>query len=244
MKKRIKESIIAIAAIAMTAATSNAAVLLAGFYEAGADSSTAVTRAANFQVTGITATWFGATRATNFGSSDLTYGSSSFAAPAHASTDGAYRVNVANTLTITNNTGSDVSLESLVFDYHNNGNTTRDYWDIVTLTYVSGDLGVTDATIINTVSGLPRDTTSLSGTDYNDFSWSLTGLADYTLANSESAVFSLISNFTDTAAGNPTNFSAIDNMGFIGTVGAIPEPSAALLGGLGLLLLLRRSRCA
>jgi hypothetical protein len=220
----------------------NAQTLLAGFYEAGADSPTAVTRAANYQANGITAEWFGATRATNFGSSDETYGSSSFAAPAHANTAGAYRANVANTLTITNNTGSNVSLESLVFDYHNNGNTTRDYWDIVTLTYVSGDLEVSDATIINIVSGLDRDTTGLAGTDYNDYFWNLKSLTDYTLANGESAIFSLIATFTDTAAGNPTNFAALDNIGFIGTISVVPEPTSALACLLLTAGLLRRRR--
>lgn len=243
MKKRTKGSFIALAAMAMAFDTSNAAVILAGFYDAGADSASAVTRAANYQETGITAEWNGATRATNFGSSDLTYGDSGFAAPAHSGTVGAYRANVSNTITITNNTGSDVSLESLVFDYHNNGNTSNDYWDILTLRYVSGSLaGVSNNTLINTVSGLARDTTSLSGTDYDDFGWSLTGLADYTLANGESATFSLIATYTNTAAANPTNFAALDNIGFIGTVGAVPEPSAVLLGSLGLLILLRRRR--
>ena len=38
------------------------------------------------------------------------------------------------------------------------------------------------------------------------------------------------------------NHTAIDNLSINGTFTAVPEPSAALLGGLGLLALLRRRR--
>lgn len=60
--------------------------------------------------------------------------------------------------------------------------------------------------------------------------------ADTTLAGGESAIFTIVFS----GAASVSNSSAFDNLAFQGTV--IPEPSTALLGGFGILLLLRRRR--
>jgi hypothetical protein len=250
MKKRIKKSIIALAAIAMAGNTSNAAVLLAGFYDSGTDLAV-IGQAASTTALGITATFDGRGRQTtlNVGSTDGTFGSTASGAPTALATEApflaAYRSNVDNTFTITNNTSSDFSIETIAFDFHNNDNPSRDYFDILNLIYLTGDLtGITDNTTLNTWTDIPRHTgtISLNGADWQDFDFSLTSLSDYTLAAGESASFRISSASTDTALANNQNFGALDNIGFIGTVVPVPEPHAALLGGLGMLALLRRRR--
>lgn len=250
MKKRINQSIIALAAFAMAGNTSNAAVLLAGFYESGTDA--AVTGlAANTTAADIAATFDGRGRQNalnNYQSTDGTYGTTTSGAPTglpiEAPFAAIYRSNVLNTFTITNNTLSDVSIETIAFDFHNNDNPTRDYFDILNLIYLSGDLtGIAGGTTLNTWNSIPRHTATISiqDGDWQDFDFSLTSLSDYTLAPGESASFRISSASTDTALANNQNFGALDNIGFFGTI-AVPEPSAALLGGLGLLVLLRRRR--
>jgi hypothetical protein len=241
------------AATTLVGASAADAALLAGFYDAGTDA-VVVGLAANTRETGITATFDGRGRggAGNFwGSNDTTHGTTlGGAAPAGDSeTDTAiYRVSAnfsGGVFTITNNTGFDVSLETLAFDYHNNDEVGRDYWDNLALTYESGDLAVADGTLINSVTGLSRhnsvDGIAMQGGDYADFDWSLAGLADHTLADGESATFKILATFTDTAANNARNFAGVDNVGFIGTVG-IPEPASLALIGLGGLLIARRRR--
>ncbi len=225
-----------------------ATVLLAGFDNSGTDAVVA-DLAANTTHAGITATFDGRGRATNWGSNDGFYGGTAIAASSSVSGTGSYRAaidkndTVGASFTITNSTGQDVSIEQISFDLFNNDESTRDYYDIVSLYYVSGDLSLTDSTLINQATGLSRHRTTDgigSNTDYADFDWSLTGLADYTLADGESATFRIHSTWTDTAATDLRNFASIDNIGFIGQV--IPEPSSVLLGGFGLLLLMRRRR--
>lgn len=251
MKTRIKESIIALAAFAIAGTTSNAAVLLAGFTDSGTDAIVAGL-AANTTAVDIAATFDGRGRQNalnNYQSTDGTYGSTASGAPTglpiEAPFAAIYRSNVDNTFTITNNTSSDASIETIAFDFHNNDNPTRDYWDILNLIYLSGDLtGIAGNTTLNTWNSIPRHTATISiiDGDWQDFDFSLTSLSDYTLAPGESASFRISSASTDTPAANNQNFGALDNIGFFGTVGAVPEPSAALLGGLGLLALLRRRR--
>lgn len=226
------QSILAASALLAAGAQLNAAtVLLAGFNNAGSDNTTITNRSADESYTGITATFSGLGRGTDFGSGDGFYGGTTFAAPSfNSSTDYSFRANAANTFTITNNTTEIITLTQVSFDIHECDNSNDD----IELVYVSGDLiGVTNGTQINTVDGINVIVTR-NGGDYADFDWSLSGLADQTLAPGESALFSLKS---VTLSGNLTS---LDNIGFIGEV--VPEPSAALLGGLGLMLLLRRRR--
>ena len=248
MKKRIKKSIIALAAIAMAGNnTSHAAVLLAGFYDSGTDA-TVTGLAANTTFADITATFDGRGRLTtaNIGSTD---GSLSALRPCGAPTAlptespliGVYRSNVDNTFTLTNNTTSNVSVETIAFDVHNNDNPSRDCFDILNLIYLTGDLtGIADNTTLNTWTEIPRHTGTISlNGEIGRILISHLRLGDYTLAPGQSASFRIISASTDTALPNNQNFGALDNIGFIG---AVPEPRAALLGGLGLLALLRRRR--
>ncbi len=239
-------------ALIVSHASSHGAVLLAGFYDSGTDN-TVTGLAANTTATDIAATFDGRGRQSgtnNYQSTDATYGSTLSGAPTALPTvvpfAAVYRSNVDNTFTITNNSLSDdVSIETIAFDFHNNDNPSRDYFDIVNLIYLSGDLtGIAGNTTLNTWNSIPRHTGTISivDGDWQDFDFSLTSLSDYTLAPGESASFRISSASTDTALSNNQNFGALDNIGFIGTIGAVPEPHAALLGGLGLLLLLRRRR--
>lgn len=242
-----------VAALIASHSSGHGAVLLAGFYDAGTDA-TVTGLSANTTATDIAATFDGRGRQSatnNFGSTDGDFGSAASGAPTALATvapyAAAYRSNVDNTFTITNNSTSDVSLETIAFDFHNNDNPARDYFDIVNLIYLSGDLtGIAGNTTLNTWSSIPRHTalSSVQGGDWQDYDFSLTGLTDYTLAPGESASFRISSASTDTALANNQNFGALDNIGFIGTIGAVPEPRAALLGCLGLVLLLRRRRSA
>lgn len=108
---------------------------------------------------------------------------------------------------IINNTGVNLHLNSIIFDY-------AAWWATspmsVRIIYASGDLDVTAGTVITTVvvsSGLGSKTG-----DYEDFEVSLTGLPDDVLAPGQSATFYLIAG---DAAGATAN-GAFDNAGFTG----------------------------
>jgi hypothetical protein len=209
-----------------------APVLLAGFNNAGVDTGRtgSTTISANEAFTGINAEFFGEARGTNFGSGDGFYGGTSFVAPSFDAGDYSFRANVANTFTITNNTGGVITLDQVSFDVHECDNANDD----IELVYVSGDLaGVTNGTVINTVDGI-NVTETRNGGDYADFDWSLAALADQTLADGESAVFSLKSVTLS------SSLTSLDNIGFIGSV--VPEPGSLALLGLGGLLIARRRR--
>ncbi len=113
------------------------------------------------------------------------------------------------TLTLTNNTGSAYSIESLHFDYKRRASSP----DEIVITYVSGGLGPA-GTVIDTVSGLPYDGTYVSGAvDYPDFDFNLApALTDTQLANGESAVFTLTFN-----GGSGNSSGVLDNVAFLGS---------------------------
>jgi len=110
---------------------------------------------------------------------------------------------------VLNNTGSDLRLDSIAFDYHpwfaNSPKT-------VTLSYSWGDLDVVDETVINSISGLD-DSTGGKLSDYQDFDWSLAGLSDVVLADGEKANFQLV---VSDAIGASTG-GAFDNVALVGS---------------------------
>ncbi len=139
------------------------------------------------------------------------------------------------TLVINNNSGSEFTLESFVFDFSDRGNTNgaMDY----TVNYVSGDLSDSDGTLVFFDDGGLATTSSANPTGvYDDYVVSLSALSDQTLADGESATFTLV--VSD--AGSSAKSLWADNLGIVGT--AVPEPSSIALLGLGGLALIRRRR--
>jgi hypothetical protein len=86
---------------------------------------------------------------------------------------------------ITNNTGSSIQLEALLFDFcrwYNDSPTN------ISASYLSGNLAIADNTPLATFTS-----TNILGwaSDYDDFAVALTNLSDFTLADNEHAVFRL-----------------------------------------------------
>lgn len=188
--------------------------------------------AADDALSGFTATIAGNYNAINgtIGSTDGTYGSGLSGADTAARSLLVNNTKNSFTLTLTNNTGFSYSIDTLRFDYFVRNTSPRD----ISVVYTSGGLG-TVGTTIAAVNNSP-DFGSVSTADATDYDYSLSSLlTDTILSDGESAVFT----FTVSDNGN-TNSSSFDNIAFEGS--PIPEPSAALLGGLGLLALLRRRR--
>lgn len=108
--------------------------------------------------------------------------------------------------------------------------------DSFVVDYVSGGLGP-DATEIGSVTGQTSNDYSSGGLNFTDHDFTLANtLTDTVLGNGESATFTITFN----QRGDNNHSAAFDNLAFVSTV--VPEPSTALLGGLGLLALLRRHR--
>ncbi len=113
------------------------------------------------------------------------------------------------TLTLSNNTGSAYSIESLHFDYKMRQGAP----DGIVIEYVSGGLGPAGNTI-STVTGLTWDGSYASGAvDFPDFDFTLgSALSDTELADGESAVFTLT--FT---GGGGNSSGVLDNVAFLGS---------------------------
>ncbi len=167
------------------------------------------------------------------GSTDGTFGSGIAGADTAAT---AYAVRLSNpgsnntvAVQIQNNTVSNLQLETFSFDYTAwFANSPR----TVTLSYAYGNLNVVDGTVINSISDIPV-TGKLS--NYNDYDWSLTGLADYILAPGERATFALVGSVAVSATTN----GAFDNVAISGSV--IPEPATlGLIGSIATSLLFVR----
>ncbi len=102
-------------------------------------------------------------------------------------------------------------------------------------------LSVTDGSISlgNVLSGSLGGALGGNGpTNHLDFDIDLSGLADNELAPGEFATFRL--EFSGGSYSNADQHTYLDNVAIAGSV--VPEPSAALLGTLGALTLLRRRR--
>ncbi|VGO16427.1 hypothetical protein PDESU_05018 [Pontiella desulfatans] len=107
-------------------------------------------------------------------------------------------------VTITNNTGSTLQLETLHFDY---GQWYVESPTNVAAFYQSGDLAATNGTPLGAFSA-----STLTGWvqgDYDDFSVVLTNLADSSLAPGEHAVFELRATVGTTAAGGIDNVAIV-----------------------------------
>jgi hypothetical protein len=154
--------------------------------------------------------------ATNVTSTDGTYGTLYSGAPAVI---GAYALNKtdANMLrfTIVNRTGKELVLNTISFDY---GKPWAAGPTGIALSYVSGGLSVTAGTVIRSIT--MTDFNGKPGSyDFPDFDCPLTGLADCTLADGESATFQLKA----VAGPNATGIGFIDNLAISGTAaGAAP----------------------
>ena len=131
--------------------------------------------------------------------------------------------------------GSTVSLTDVTFDYWSiNGgqaqNVDRQSDFTITLldpsAAVAGSVDIVDS-LSGTAAGVPTVTATFSAPI------ALTAPGTYTL---------VIKGGDFTGNDETGNHTAIDNLSIIGTVSAVPEPSSALLAGLGLLAMLRRQR--
>ncbi len=176
----------------------------------------------------------------NFQSTDGTFGTLAGTA---ASTDAnaALEANRDTVLTIvlTNNSGQVYNVTGLHLDWapdknNNNNRGPRNFY----LNYDSGGLGDANTQVAAGTNGyhmLGTDNGSKDVSDYPDFDFDLTtSLTDYTLANGESATFTM----TFDNDGKNVKESLMDNVAFTG--GLIPEPASLALLGLGGLCLLRR----
>ncbi len=144
------------------------------------------------------------------GSTDGSFGTSTGAATALT----AYAVRTADTgendtlgFQIINNTGLDLHLSTIHFDY------SRWYAaspQNVTLTYAWGDLDMANATVIASATEVP---TTGKVNDYSDFNWSLTSLPDQILASGEKANFNLVAS----NASNESTNGAFDNVAISGS---------------------------
>jgi MYXO-CTERM domain-containing protein len=239
-------SIAAIAAAFLLAGAANAdaaTIILAGWNNTdGTNGSSVEVFSPDEFAAGIAATATGQARSWSAqGSNDGFYGDSSFAAP----TGGGdiLRAQVGVELTITNSTGAAVELDAVHFDFWNGYDTGRSApsWSVVSLNYVSGDLGIATGSI-DSASGLTANVGNYA--DWYDFSWGLGGTAaDRTLADGESATFQIVA--TKAAGDTGRNLSAVDNVAISGSpAAAIPEPASLAMGLAGVTLIAGRRRRA
>jgi hypothetical protein len=161
----------------------------------------------------------------SIGSGDATYGGAvGFPAAGtsdDAFTQGGFQV-YSTSFTVTNNTGGPIQLETFYFDYDDNDGPRA-----IHLYYDSGDLDDADNTLINSATGLSAGIGPV-GTDYPDFSWSLSGLSDTILADGESATFRLDPGDQDPAF--PNNWGFLDNVAIGGSASAPTTPGTLIYG--------------
>ncbi|NDV61469.1 hypothetical protein G0Q06_03295 [Puniceicoccales bacterium CK1056] len=153
---------------------------------------------------------------TNANSTDDSFGTLPF--PDSPLTANAVKLQTSNaeqstlTLTITNNTGGDIVLDSLRFDYSRAFAPAAKDMDV---SYQSGDLDLSGTPSVFSFIGNTGDVLGNTG-DYADVDADLTVLDDYTLANSESATFQIVIANAD----NTTSAFNIDNIAFTQAAGS------------------------
>ncbi|MDF3127936.1 hypothetical protein P0Y35_01875 [Kiritimatiellaeota bacterium B1221] len=167
---------------------------------------------------------------TTFGSNDGQFGTIGSAVTTANSLLVSNNVTDTLYLTITNNSGSETSIDSLHFDFgpREGGNSTDYGFNAFTLRYLSGGLGP-DSTVIDTQTNLSYILVQSNNPleDLLDFDYNLADdLSDVTLADGESAQFEFV--FSGHAGSNGGNVSSVlDNIAIQGS--AIPEPGSLIL---------------
>ena len=136
---------------------------------------------------------------------------------------------------LTVSSGSNVTLTDVTFDYWSiNGGQSQnvDRRSDFTITLLDPSAAsVASVDVVDTISGTAAGVPLVTATFTSPIA--LTAPGTYTL----------VIKGGDFAGTDETgNHTAIDNLSIIGTVSAVPEPSSALLAGLGLLAMLRRQR--
>lgn len=216
----------------LTLASSSRAAVLAGW-----DSWTAGGRTATTITTGITAfstegagDWREAAQAaSNDGTFGTVAGASTFTGNNSTGTHIGQTTSSGNySFTITAGTVP-LTLEGFHFDARRKRAGSPAAWvaEVISGSITHGQLG----------SGNLGNTLGAAGpSDHDDFDFDLTSLADNILAPGESATFRI--SFSGGTISNTDQITFLDNVAITG----IPEPTAALLGAIGMLGLLRRRR--
>lgn len=134
--------------------------------------------------------------------------------------------------------GGTISLTTLTFDTSYFSSLAGSVTDAQYVVSVNTGSGFTSLPTLTSTSGL----TTTGDTAYESISVDLSGI---TLGLGQSVSFRLDAQATGANNGSITQRRyTYDNITLNGSVNVVPEPSAALLGGLGLLALLRRRRDA
>ncbi|MDF7824896.1 PEP-CTERM sorting domain-containing protein [Pontiellaceae bacterium B12227] len=172
---------------------------------------------------GVSGTFFSPSKDTSRSSNDGWYGPDSVAGGGvfGASTNDTvgYKINGNGSriaVKITNNSGDDLELSSLLFDYLSIWATGP---QTVLLKYDYGALEETEGTLLATIAA-PGFSGGSAALDYPDYAVDLqSALTDYTLADGQSATFGIEG--VDASDGGVNGI--VDNIAFTGTV--IPEPA-------------------
>lgn len=225
----MKKMIISTAVLVLTGIAN--ADIVAGWYDfeqvAGA------TQAPQITTTGVSATAVADTTITptaNWGSTDETFGTVAGADGTSNGSENSYintkGWNNGTTYVLTNNSGNDLSLAGFSFDYKVR---SIEGVSVVTgyeLVYISGNLGISEQTTVATAN-------FVNGFDdvWQDIDLDLSTMADATLADGESATFTLQLSGASTA----DTYPGLDNVAFIGT---IPEPATFGLVGMSAVAML------
>jgi len=219
---KIKQFLLLFSLALASTATSQADILI-GWHTPDVNGTSAVNDSTpDTSATGVTGTISGGRDVeTTDGSTDGSYGT--FAIPGNPTTANRIRVKTNGadnvvTISITNGTGSDVQLGSVLFDYgrFTNGPATA------TVKYASGDLADANDTAIGSDITL-SDTGGLNG-DLPDYAADIqAALTDSTLADTESATFTIT--FTNAVSG--TNNGGLDNIAISDYTPPVIPPAVA-----------------